>query len=55
MNDSSRAVPETTSRFTLRMALLFAALVLVLSLVAVQVYRIVGQLVAESGWVSRTS
>ena len=49
MNDSSRAVPETTSRFTLRMTLLFAALVLVLSLVAIQVYRIVGQLVDESG------
>ena len=36
MNDSSRAVPETTSRFTLRMALLFAARVRVLSLVAIQ-------------------
>ena len=54
MNDSSRAAPETTSRFTLRMAILLAALVLVLSLVAIQVYRIVGQLVAESGWVSHT-
>lgn len=54
MNDSRRAVPETTSRFTMRMGILFAALVLVLSLVAVQVYRIVGQLVAESGWVSHT-
>lgn len=54
MNDSSRAVPETTNRFTLRMATLFAALVLVLSLVAIQVYHIVGHLVAESGWVSHT-
>jgi len=54
MNDSSRAAPGTSSRFTVRVAILFAALVLVLSLVAIQVYRIVGQLVAESGWVSHT-
>ena len=44
-----------TSRFTPRMTLLFAALVLVLSLVAIQVYRIVGQLVAESERAGRRS
>jgi diguanylate cyclase (GGDEF)-like protein len=54
MNDSRRGIPGTTSRFTLRVAILFSALVLVLSLVAIQVYRIIGQLVAESGWVSHT-
>jgi diguanylate cyclase (GGDEF)-like protein len=54
MNDSSRAIPATTSRFTLRVTLIFAALVLVLSLVALQVYRIVGRLVDEGAWVSHT-
>ncbi|MET0229438.1 MAG: GGDEF domain-containing protein [Rhodanobacteraceae bacterium] len=34
--------------------MLFAALALVLSVVAVQVYRIVGELVDESGWVAHT-
>jgi diguanylate cyclase (GGDEF)-like protein len=55
MQDNSRPVTGMTSRvFTLRMAALFAALVLILSLVAAQVYRIVGELVDESGWVSHT-
>jgi diguanylate cyclase (GGDEF)-like protein len=55
MNDGSRSISVSTSRpFTLRIAALFAALALVLGIVAVQVYRIVGELIDESGWVAHT-
>ena len=55
MKDGSRSLPVSTGRpFTLRIAALFAALALVLSIVAIQVYRIVGELVDESGWVAHT-
>jgi diguanylate cyclase (GGDEF)-like protein len=55
MNNGSRSHSPSTGRpFTLRIAALFAALALVLSIVAVQVYRIVGELIDESGWVAHT-
>ena len=55
MSDRSRSLPVSTGRpFTLRLTALFAALAFVLSIVAVQVYRIVGELVDESGWVAHT-
>ena len=55
MKDGSRSFPVSTGRpFTLRIAALFAALALVLSIVAIQVYRVVGDLVDESGWVAHT-
>jgi diguanylate cyclase (GGDEF)-like protein len=55
MNDGGQPLPVSTGRpFAIRLAALFAALALVLSLVAIQVYRIVGVLVDESGWVAHT-
>ena len=55
MRDGSRPPSVSTGRpLALRLAALFAALALVLCIVAVQVYRIVGELIDESGWVAHT-
>jgi diguanylate cyclase (GGDEF)-like protein len=55
MNDiGSPSIATVSPKFTLRIAVLFALLVLVLSVVAVQVYRIVGDFVDDSDWVSHT-
>ena len=55
MKDGSRSPSVSTGRpLALRLAALFAALALVLCIVAVQVYRIVGELIDESGWVAHT-
>ena len=54
MNDASPSLTTMSPTFTLRMIALFALLVLVLAIVAIQVYRVVGDFIDDSEWVLHT-